>query len=130
ARLREAEAGEGGQARALDDHGAPGAEGRGRARRGRPGAYKREGRGTAARAAEAQRARHRPVRRPIRPRDRAREALMGEIVLGVDVGTTSAKVTAFDAAGETRGDAEVPYPLLEPEPGQAVQDPKTVVDAV
>lgn len=55
---------------------------------------------------------------------------MGAVVLGVDVGTTSTKVTAFDETGEPRGHAAVSYPLLEPGPGQAVQDPVVVVDAV
>jgi len=51
------------------------------------------------------------------------------IVLGLDVGTTSAKVTAFDATGRRVGHAEVGYPLEEPAPGHAVQDPSVVVDA-
>src|SRR5829696_6124550 len=54
---------------------------------------------------------------------------MRPVVLGLDVGTTSAKASAFDAAGERVGDAEVAYPLDEPAPGQAVQDPQVVVDA-
>jgi gluconokinase len=52
-----------------------------------------------------------------------------DVVLGVDIGTTSAKVTAFDdhgAAGET---AERAYALREPLPGHAVQDPLEVVQA-
>jgi gluconokinase len=55
---------------------------------------------------------------------------MAAVVLGVDVGTTSTKVTAFDETGEPRGSAEVFYPLLEPGPGQAVQDPDVVVSGV
>src|SRR3954447_21666994 len=55
---------------------------------------------------------------------------MRAVVLGLDVGTTSAKVTAFAANGERLGDAEVGYPLDEPAPGAAEQDPQTVVDAV
>jgi gluconokinase len=51
-------------------------------------------------------------------------------IIGIDVGTTSAKAGAFDADGTETGACEVPYPLLEPEPGWAVQDPRTVVDAV
>jgi gluconokinase len=50
------------------------------------------------------------------------------VVLGVDIGTTSAKAVAFDAAGRAVGSGEVAYPLLEPEPGQAVQDPDVVLD--
>ena len=45
------------------------------------------------------------------------------VVLGVDIGTTSAKAVAFDADGRALGRGETAYPLLEPEPGQAVQDP-------
>ena len=50
------------------------------------------------------------------------------VVLGVDVGTTATKAVAFDAAGRQRGSAEVGYPLLEPAPGRAEQDPGVVVD--
>jgi gluconokinase len=51
------------------------------------------------------------------------------VVLGVDIGTTSAKAVAFDADGRELGRGEAGYPLLEPEPGQAVQDPAAVVEA-
>jgi gluconokinase len=50
------------------------------------------------------------------------------VVIGVDVGTTSAKAVAFDAQGRERGSAETSYPLLEPAPGRAEQDPGVVVD--
>jgi len=50
------------------------------------------------------------------------------VVLGVDIGTTSAKAVAFDADGRERGSGDASYPLLEPEPGHAVQDPGAVVD--
>src|SRR4051812_42384287 len=52
-----------------------------------------------------------------------------KVVLGVDIGTTSAKAVAFDADGGELGRGEAGYPLLEPEPGQAVQDPAAVVEA-
>jgi gluconokinase len=52
------------------------------------------------------------------------------VVVGIDIGTTSAKAGAFDADGHETGDNEVEYPLLEPEPGWAVQEPGVVVDAV
>ena len=55
---------------------------------------------------------------------------MRAAVLGVDIGTTSAKAVAFDAGGEALGEAEAGYELLEPEPGQAVQDPEAVLAAV
>jgi gluconokinase len=51
-------------------------------------------------------------------------------VLGIDIGTTSAKAAAFDADGHETGAAETAYPLLEPQPGWAVQDPVAVTDAV
>jgi len=51
-----------------------------------------------------------------------------EAVVGVDVGTTSAKAVAFDSAGRTVGDAEAGYPLHEPEHGHAEQDPAQVLD--
>jgi gluconokinase len=54
---------------------------------------------------------------------------MTEVVLGVDVGTTSAKATAFDADGTEHGHGEHGYPLEEPTAGQAVQDPALVVEA-
>ena len=50
------------------------------------------------------------------------------VVVGVDVGTTATKAVAFDADGRAHGAAEVGYPLLEPEPGRAEQDPDAVVD--
>ena len=50
------------------------------------------------------------------------------VVLGVDIGTTSAKAVAFDADGRDLGHGAQDYPLLEPEPGQAVQEPGVVVD--
>jgi len=55
---------------------------------------------------------------------------MPAAVLGVDIGTTSAKAVAFDADGAALGDGEAGYPLLEPEPGQAVQDPEAVLAGV
>jgi gluconokinase len=51
-------------------------------------------------------------------------------IIGIDIGTTSAKAGAFDADGTETGATEVPYPLLEPQPGWAVQEPAVVVDAV
>ena len=51
-----------------------------------------------------------------------------DVVVGLDIGTTSAKAVAFDAHGAERGSADVPYALSEPEPGYAVQDPAEVAD--
>jgi gluconokinase len=55
-------------------------------------------------------------------------ASAGEVVVGLDVGTTSAKAVAFDRAGRALAEAEAEYPLHEPEHGHAEQDPRQVVD--
>src|SRR5918998_527343 len=44
------------------------------------------------------------------------------VVLGVDVGTTAAKVVAVEASGMIVGGAERGYPTRTTEPGEAVQD--------
>lgn len=53
-----------------------------------------------------------------------------ELLLGVDIGTTSTKAVAFDAEGRSHPSSARSYPLLEPSPGQEVQDPAQVIDAV
>jgi gluconokinase len=53
-----------------------------------------------------------------------------EVVLGVDIGTTATKVIAYDSTGATRASASTDYPLRQPEPGAAVQDPHEVAAAV
>ena len=50
-------------------------------------------------------------------------------MIGLDVGTTSAKAIAFDPDGGEHGSGDAGYPLLEPNPGEAVQDPHEVVRA-
>ncbi len=50
-------------------------------------------------------------------------------VLGVDVGTTSAKAVVFDADGRDLGSAEHGVRLGEPAPGRAELDPGEVVEA-
>ncbi|MFC8614981.1 gluconokinase [Micromonospora purpureochromogenes] len=52
------------------------------------------------------------------------------VVLGVDIGTTSTKVVAYDTEGEQLAHHSVGYPLDEPHPGWAEQDPLTIFDAV
>jgi gluconokinase len=52
------------------------------------------------------------------------------VVIGVDIGTTSTKVVAYDPAGNRHGEAEQGYPLDEPRSGEAVQDPHLVLEAV
>jgi gluconokinase len=51
----------------------------------------------------------------------------GEVLLGVDIGTTATKVVAGDARGRLRGRAEHGYPLRAEHPGEAVQDPERVL---
>lgn len=50
------------------------------------------------------------------------------VVVGIDIGTTSAKAAAYDDAGRETAGAEIGYPLHEPQPGHAEQDPGTVVE--
>jgi gluconokinase len=49
------------------------------------------------------------------------------VVIGADVGTTSAKAVAFDERGRDLGSGAGAYPLLEPAPGQSVQEPEAVL---
>jgi gluconokinase len=52
------------------------------------------------------------------------------VVLGIDIGTTATKVVAVDVRGRTAASHTCGYPLDEPEPGHAVQDPDRIVEAV
>jgi len=52
------------------------------------------------------------------------------VVVAVDLGTTSTKTVAFDVHGTQVAWANQGYPLLEPHPGYAVQDPDEVLGAV
>jgi gluconokinase len=54
----------------------------------------------------------------------------GEVVLGVDIGTTSTKVVAYDTSGQARPSHSAGYPLREPHPGHAEQDPEEILAAV
>ncbi|MBM4459252.1 MAG: hypothetical protein FJ011_16085 [Chloroflexi bacterium] len=48
---------------------------------------------------------------------------MSDIILGIDIGTASTKVIAFDPlTGEEMTSASRPYPLLTPQPGWVEQD--------
>ena len=49
-----------------------------------------------------------------------------KVVLGLDVGTTAAKVSAFALGGRWRGGAANEYPLQQPQPGWEVQDPEVM----
>ena len=53
-----------------------------------------------------------------------------EVVIGLDVGTTAAKVVAFGLGSDWRHTAIREYPLLAPQPGWQVQDPRAIGAAV
>ena len=52
-----------------------------------------------------------------------------DVVVGVDLGTTSTKAVAFED-GRVVAAASHGYPLDEPAPGHAVQDPELILAAV
>jgi gluconokinase len=54
----------------------------------------------------------------------------GKVVVGVDIGTTSTKAVAYDSAGRPGPSASAGYPLDEPAPGYAEQDPDAILEAV
>lgn len=53
-----------------------------------------------------------------------------EVMIGVDTGTTAAKVSAFGLSSSWRHTEVREYPLLHPKPGWEVQDPDTIGSAV
>ena len=53
-----------------------------------------------------------------------------EIVIGVDMGTTSTKSVAYDIAGRVAASHSVGNALHEPRPGYAEQDPDAILAAV
>ncbi len=53
----------------------------------------------------------------------------GDVVIGLDVGTTAVKAAAFSPGTPWRHTALREYPLAEPRPGWQVQDPDVVVAA-
>ena len=55
---------------------------------------------------------------------------MSDIILGIDIGTASTKVIAFDVAGAEVASASRPYPLLTPQPGWVEQDADEVWGAL
>lgn len=52
------------------------------------------------------------------------------VVIGVDMGTTATKAVAYGLDGVQLASAQHGYPLDEPEPGWAVQDPHAILEAV
>lgn len=55
--------------------------------------------------------------------------LTNSIVIGLDIGTTSAKAIAFNKSGIVLGEHEVEYPLNTPQLGWAEQDPLEIENA-
>jgi gluconokinase len=53
-----------------------------------------------------------------------------EVIVGLDVGTTSVKAVAFGIGTSWRRVAIREYPLLHPAPGEQVQDPAVILAAV
>ncbi|WP_029149260.1 gluconokinase [Microbacterium indicum] len=53
-----------------------------------------------------------------------------DIVVGIDMGTTATKVVAYRADGSLVATASNGYPLDEPVPGHAEQDPAKILEAV
>lgn len=51
---------------------------------------------------------------------------MKELLLGIDVGTSSVKVVLFDVSGEALAEATEVVPILNPEPEFAEQDMNVV----
>jgi gluconokinase len=52
------------------------------------------------------------------------------VVVGVDIGTTSTKAVAYDTGGRQLAVHSIGYPLHEPHPGYAEQDPQLIFEAV
>ncbi|MEU7797988.1 gluconokinase [Micromonospora arborensis] len=52
------------------------------------------------------------------------------VVIGVDIGTTSTKANAYDTTGRQLASHLVDYPMNNPQPGYAEQDPQLILDAV
>jgi gluconokinase len=55
---------------------------------------------------------------------------MSDVIVGVDIGTTSTKSVAYDPGGQVRASASQGYPLREPHHGYAEQDPEEIFAAV
>jgi gluconokinase len=52
------------------------------------------------------------------------------IVIGVDIGTTSTKAVAFGERGKVISSHSIDYPIVQPHPGWAEQDPDVIFSAV
>ncbi|WP_368503913.1 gluconokinase [Alkalihalophilus sp. As8PL] len=51
-------------------------------------------------------------------------------VMGIDIGTTSAKVVLFTRSGHVASEAEAPYPTSSPKPDYSEQDPLLIEEAI
>ncbi len=62
------------------------------------------------------------------------KSMAKQYILGLDIGTTSAKAVIFDRSGKVISDAEGEYPLYHPQPGWSEQDPdeinRAAIDAI
>ncbi|MBW7644129.1 xylulokinase [Geobacillus thermoleovorans] len=52
------------------------------------------------------------------------------VVIGVDIGTTSTKAVVFDEQGRVLASHAIDYPIIQPHPGFAEQDPEELFAAV
>ena len=52
------------------------------------------------------------------------------IILGIDIGTTSAKSVLFYTNGAVLASSEISYPTLSPQPAWSEQDPEVILRAV
>ena len=55
---------------------------------------------------------------------------MGEVLLGIDIGTSACKAAAFTPEGRVLAQATEPYKVYYPQPGWAEQDPEEWWQAV
>ena len=58
------------------------------------------------------------------------DANRAELVMGIDIGTTSTKAVVFDRQGRVLARHGVEYPLYTPEPAAAEQDPDEILLAL
>ncbi|BAD76226.1 gluconokinase [Geobacillus kaustophilus HTA426] len=57
-------------------------------------------------------------------------AIHGDVVIGIDIGTTSTKAVVFDEQGRVLASHAIDYPIIQPHPGFAEQDPDELFAAV
>ncbi|SDM23788.1 gluconokinase [Sediminibacillus halophilus] len=53
-----------------------------------------------------------------------------QVVIAIDIGTTSTKILAYDKAGNTWAEEEQEYPLYTPHPGWKEQDPEEIFQSM